>query len=159
MRLGKYSSVLFAPGLIATTLLAGCIIVGTGESSGSNHSGGVGGGVDTTSGSGVGGEFEESSSVGTTTTTTTTSGGMACIGIDGTGLVSDCDKLNIAPMKGASSTCGPKLDEPPPGYGICKHAFDIYTRGAATALKDCLARIGVQGGPAAAVAAVLPGVL
>lgn len=144
MRLGKYSSVLFAPGVIATTFLAGCIIVGTG-SSGNDNSGGVGGGFDTTSGSGVGGEPEITTGNGTTTTTpTTTSSGTLCIGVNGPGLVSDCDKLNIAPMNGASSNCGTAMNEPPPGYGTCKHAFDIFTSGPATDLKNCLSRIGVQ---------------
>jgi hypothetical protein len=136
MRLGKYSTVMFVPGLVATTLLAGCIIVGTGSSSGS---GGVGGGLDTSSGSGVGGEIET-----TTATTTTTSSGTMCIGVNGTGLVSDCDKLNIAPMNGASKICGPMQNEPPPGYDACKYAFSVFTSGPATDLVNCLAGIGVQ---------------
>ena len=32
----------------------------------------------------------------------------------------------------------------PPGYTFCKIGFDIYTRGGANVLVDCLSQIGVQ---------------
>lgn len=63
--------------------------------------------------------------------------------MDGPGKVTDCDYLNVSPKQGAQK-CGPNYDQEPIGYGACKHAFEIYTTGAATNLLDCLSKIGVQ---------------
>ena len=59
-------------------------------------------------------------------------------------MIADCEKLNIAPASGASSTCGVAVNEAPPGYGLCKRGFEIFNPGATTSLVDCLATIGVQ---------------
>jgi hypothetical protein len=44
----------------------------------------------------------------------------------------------------ASSSCGPGLNEDPPGYGVCTRGFKLFNPGAATTLVECLATIGVQ---------------
>jgi hypothetical protein len=127
---------------LAIGLLAGCVVTtgptGSGGTSGVTTSGseattGVGGG-------GVGG----ATSATTATTGTAGTGGGACVGETGTAAIAECDKLNIAPASGASSSCGPNMDEAPPGYGLCKRGFDLFNPGATTTLVDCLATIGVQ---------------
>jgi hypothetical protein len=127
---------------IAIGLLSGCVItstptgsggssgVTTGTTSGSGDVGGSGGGVGATTAA--------------TTGTGTGTGGGACIGEKGAAVIADCEKLNIAPASGASSSCGPNLNEAPPGYGLCKRGFEIFNAGATTTLVDCLATIGVQ---------------
>ncbi len=125
-------------------LLSGCIITET--PTGTSGAGGtpvtttattgdVGSSVTTgQGGAGVGG--------GTTGT-----GGAACVGETGDGQVADCDDLNITPVShggAASSSCGPGLNEDPPGYGLCTRGFKIFNPGAATTLVKCLATIGVQ---------------
>lgn len=127
---------------VAIGLLSGCVI--------------------TESPTGSGGTSETTStSTGTTTATTTTTGsggsggaggggstsgtgGSACVGEDGKAAVSDCELLNIAPAAGASSSCGPNLNEAPPGYGLCKRGFDLFNPGAVSNLVSCLGKIGVQ---------------
>ena len=125
---------------IAIGLLAGCVVTtgptGAGGSSGVTSSTaeaattGVGGG-------GVGGATSATSA-------TSGTGGGACVGETGTAAIAECDKLNIAPASGASSSCGPNMNEAPPGYGLCKRGFDLFNPGAVTSLVDCLATIGVE---------------
>lgn len=130
---------------VAIGLLSGCVIT-TGPT-GSTGSGGsetttvasttTGSATTTTAGAG-------GSTSATTTTTTTGAGGAACTGETGSAVIADCEKLNIAPGSGAGSICGPKFDQPAPGYGLCKSSFDLFNPGAETNLVDCLAKIGVQ---------------
>lgn len=132
---------------VAIGLLSGCVVTstptGTTGTGGSTPTTTVGtGGESGEGGAGVGG--------GATTTTTTTStgtGGDVCVGETGSGVIDDCDHLNITPPShggGASAICGPGLNEEPPGYGLCTRGFKIFNTGAATTLVDCLATIGVQ---------------
>ena len=130
---------------VAIGLLSGCVITST----------------PTGTGAGAGGESATATTTATTTTTTTTTttvgsstsastsgtggtGGSGCVGQEGNAVIGDCELLNIAPASGASSSCGPNLDEPPPGYGLCKRGFDLFNPGAVTNLVGCLAKIGVQ---------------
>jgi hypothetical protein len=128
---------------VAIGLLSGCVITssptGSGGSGGSSETTTVATtttGSATTTTAGVGGS--------TTTTTTSGTGGSACVGETGTAVIADCDKINIAPGAGAGSICGPKFDQPAPGYGLCKTSFDLFNPGAESTLVDCLAKIGVQ---------------
>ena len=82
------------------------------------------------------------SSTWTTSTTTTSTG--SCVGETGARAAADCKTMNIAPESGASSICGAGNNEPPPGYGVCLRGFQIWTAGAASNLRDCLALVGVQ---------------
>lgn len=119
----------------------------------------LGGCIIKTEPTGAGGSGGETSASTTTTTTTTTTGtggdvtggggtgGGDCVGVDGPHKVADCDTMNITPVShggAASSSCGDTLDQDPPGYLVCVHAFSIFTSGAASDLQDCLALIGVQ---------------
>ncbi|WP_211365519.1 hypothetical protein, partial [Polyangium fumosum] len=80
------------------------------------------------------------------------SGGSSCVGPDdSTSDVAACDAMNITPKpKGPAATCqgvdanGNPIEYDPPGYGTCKRGFEIYTRGAAGVLEDCLSGIGVE---------------
>jgi hypothetical protein len=135
---------------VAIGLLSGCVIT---ESTTTGTTGAGGSSPTTTTSVGTGGEGGEGGGGvggGTTTTTTTTStgtGGGMCVGETGTGVVADCDDLNITPPShggGASAICGPNLNEEPPGYGLCTRGFEIFNTGAATTLVECLATIGVQ---------------
>jgi hypothetical protein len=154
--------------LVAIGLLSGCVITettttGTTGAGGSPSTTSVGtGGEGGRGGAGVGGGTTSTSSTSssstssstTTTSSTTTSstsstgtGGGMCVGETGTGVVDDCDDLNITPPShggGASAICGPNFDQEPPGYGLCTHGFAIFNTGAATTLVKCLATIGVQ---------------
>ncbi|MEP7122278.1 MAG: hypothetical protein ABJE95_15260 [Byssovorax sp.] len=125
---------------IAIGLLAGCVVTTgpTGSGGGSSDTTGHTAAT-TTSSAGTGG-----SGVGGGATSGTGTGGGACVGETGTAVIADCEKLNIAPASGASSSCGPNLDEAPPGYGLCKRGFDLFNPGANSNLVDCLATIGVQ---------------
>jgi hypothetical protein len=127
---------------IAIGLLSGCVI--TSSPTGSGGSSGETTGTTATSG-GLGGSGGASATTATTGTTTTSgTGGTGCVGESGSAVIADCEKLNIAPASGASSSCGPNLNEPPPGYGLCKRGFEIFNAGATTSLVACLATIGVQ---------------
>ncbi len=132
---------------VAIGLLSGCVITSspTGGSSGGGGGGSGGsGGSDATVTSTVGATTTTTTGVGGGTTTTSGTGGTACVGETGTAMVADCEKINIAPAAGASSSCGPNLNEAPPGYGLCKRGFDLFNPGAATNLVSCLGKIGVQ---------------
>lgn len=129
---------------VAIGLLSGCVINGT-----STGSGGTSGGETTSAPSATsataatsGGGGEGGS--GSVSASTSGTGGTACVGETGTSVIADCEKLNIAPASGASSSCGMNLDEPPPGYGLCKRGFDLFNPGATSTLVECLATIGVQ---------------
>jgi hypothetical protein len=124
---------------IAIGLLAGCVVT-TGPTGAGGSSGVTTGTSEATTATGVGG----GTSATTATTATSGTGGGACVGETGTGTIAECEKLNIAPAAGASSSCGPNMDEAPPGYGLCKRGFDLFNPGAVTSLVDCLATIGVQ---------------
>ena len=104
--------------LLTAALSTGCIII-------SDPNGGVGG-------AGVGGQ----------------GGGSTCVGADdGSGkTVASCDMMAITPVPvgAALKNCGASKDEAPPGYGLCKRGFEIYTQGAASTLQSCLAQIGVE---------------
>ena len=133
----------FGLGAVFTAgLLGGCIIktepTGAGGSS-STTSSSSGQGEEPT---GTGGENTGGTGVGGTG-----AGGGDCVGVDGPHKVADCDTMNITPVShggAASSSCGDNLDQDPPGYLVCVHAFSIFTSGAASDLQDCLALIGVQ---------------
>lgn len=130
-----------AQAFVAIGLLAGCVVT-TGPT-------GAGGSTVNTSDVTAGGDTTASTVVGvggatSATSGTTGAGGGACVGETGTAVIAECDKLNIAPAAGASSSCGPNMDEAPPGYGLCKRGFDLFNPGATTSLVDCLATIGVQ---------------
>lgn len=120
---------------VAIGLLAGCVVTtGPTGSGGSTETTSTTTATTTTVGSGG----------STSATTTSGTGGSGCVGEDGKAVVADCELLNIAPASGASSSCGPNLNEPPPGYGLCKRAFDLFNPGAASNLVACLGTIGVQ---------------
>jgi hypothetical protein len=124
-------------------LLSGCII--TESPTGTTGAGGSP--VTTTATTGEGGAGVGGGTTGTTGTGGT--GGAMCVGETGNGQVADCDNLNITPANqggGASSSCGPNLNEDPPGYGLCTRGFTLFNPGAATTLVKCLATIGVQDG-------------
>ena len=144
----NYSISLGVQAFMAVGLLSGCFI----QQSPTSGTTGAGGSPSTTSVGTGGGGGEGGGGVGggTTTTTTTTStgtGGVMCVGETGTGVVAQCDKMNITPPShggGASAICGPNLNKEPPGYGLCTRGFEIFNTGAATTLVDCLSTIGVQ---------------
>lgn len=79
-------------------------------------------------------------------------GAGACIGVDGTGLdKNSCDNMNITPTSAggpAASICEPDGgtagSDPPPGYGVCQHGFDVFNPGPAENLQKCLGNIGVE---------------
>ncbi len=130
---------------IAIGLLAGCVV--TSSPTGSGGSGGSSGvttghGAATATTGGDGGSG--GGGVGGGTSGTSGTGGAACVGETGAAVIADCEKLNIAPASGASSSCGVAMNEAPPGYGLCKRGFEIFNPGATTSLVDCLATIGVQ---------------
>jgi hypothetical protein len=125
---------------VAIGLLSGCVVTtgsGTGGTPAATTTAAAttGGG-----GEGQGGEV----GVGGSTTTTGAGGAAGCVGETGKAVIADCEKLNIAPAAGASSSCGVKMDEAPPGYGLCKRGFDLFNPGANANLVACLATIGVQ---------------
>ncbi|MEO7330572.1 MAG: hypothetical protein ABI193_18500 [Minicystis sp.] len=130
--------------VLAASALGGCIIktepTGAGGSSST---------ASTTATTATGQGGEPTGTGGTSTVATTGTGGTAggdCVGIEGPHTVADCETMNItpAPNGAASSSCGDTLDQDPPGYLVCVHAFSIFTSGAASDLQDCLALIGVQ---------------
>ncbi len=128
---------------VAIGLLSGCVVTsgtaGTGGTSGVTTAGGV-----TTGGGGEGQGGEVGVGGSTTVSTSGTGGSAGCVGETGNAVIADCEKLNIAPAAGASSSCGTKMDEAPPGYGLCKRGFDLFNDGANANLLACLATIGVQ---------------
>src|SRR4051794_22476450 len=106
--------------LVAAGLLSGCVVTET------TGSGPTTGGATT----GAGGEGGQTTATTATTSSATTAGtgGAACVGETGKAVVADCDALNITPSNhggGAAIDCGDNLDQEPPGYGFCVHAFDI----------------------------------
>jgi hypothetical protein len=125
---------------IAISLLSGCVIT---ESP--TGAGGTSSDATTTTTAATTAAATTGGEGGTVATGTTTgTGGTTCVGEDGDATLIDCDSINISPKAGASSSCGPNLDEAPPGYGLCQRGFTIFNTGAATNLRDCLATIGVQ---------------
>ena len=127
----------------AIGLLAGCVVT-TGPTGSGGSAGVTTGSSEATTGvGGVGGATSATSATSATTATSGTGGG-ACVGESGTAAIAECDKLNIAPASGASSSCGANMNEAPPGYVLCKRGFDLFNPGATTSLVDCLATIGVQ---------------
>ena len=126
---------------VAVGLLSGCVIT-----SGPTGGGGSGGFSETTVTSTVAATTTTTGVGGGTTTGTTTTGtgGTGCVGETGTAVIADCEKINIAPAAGASSSCGPNMNEAPPGYGLCKTSFDLFNPGAVSDLVACLAKIGVE---------------
>ncbi|UQA61528.1 hypothetical protein [Polyangium aurulentum] len=139
--------------LLTAALSSGCIIVGNGTSGGDGGSGGAGvGGRENTGGSGgtnVGGAGGEGGAgVGGAGGQGGAGGGSSCVGpADSDGkTVSSCDTMQITPKPTgpALSICGPTMDEQPPGYGVCKRGFEIYTPGAAATLQGCLDKITVE---------------
>ncbi|MFO0759788.1 MAG: hypothetical protein U0359_25090 [Byssovorax sp.] len=132
---------LFSAGaLVIAGMLGGCVIVDS-TSTGTTGSGGE---SSSTTSTGQGGE---ATGTGGSSTGTGGSGGTSCVGADGPHTVADCDTMNITPKThggGAAVSCGPNLDQEPPGYLACVHAFSVFTTGAASDLQDCLALIGVE---------------
>jgi hypothetical protein len=139
-------------GICGAALLGGCKIKSvdsgpdpeTQYQEGEVGGGGTGGTATTTSNGGAGGASTTASSTGTGGTTTTTTG-PSCLGAgDPNGNTkATCDGSHV-PIEAASDSCGPNVDEVAPGKGICALGYDIYTLGAAQALEDCLATIGVE---------------
>lgn len=110
--------------------------------------GGTGGTATTSTSTGTGGTATTTTSTntgGTTTTTTTTTTTSTCFGEgDPNGWTkASCNGSNV-PIEAAADNCGPNVDEVPPGKGICALGYDLYKLGAAQALEDCLATIGVE---------------
>jgi len=142
--------------LVTAALSSGCIIVGNGTTGGSGGDGGQGGagvgGRDNTGGTGgtnVGGAGGEGGAgVGGAGGQGGAGGGSMCVGPDDNEgkTVSSCEDMNITPKPNgpALSVCGPSADEAPPGYGVCKRGFEIYTPGAAATLQGCLEKITVE---------------
>lgn len=142
--------------LLASALVfAGCIITDgdnntpdpTGSTTSESTSSGTGGsggsgGAGVGGGGGGGGDGGSGGS----------GGAPACIGPDGTGLdKKSCDNMNITPASAggaASSICEPNGGtagtDPPPGYAVCQHGFDVFNPGPAENLQKCLALIGVE---------------
>ncbi|MDC0749824.1 hypothetical protein [Polyangium mundeleinium] len=140
--------------LAVAAFTSGCVIVsdntptggsggdggaGVGGNGGSGGVGGQGG----EAGAGVGGGGGSGGDGGS---------GGSCVGPDdATSDVAACDAMNITPKpKGPAASCqgvdanGNPISYDPPGYGTCKRGFEIYTRGAAGVLEDCLSGIGVE---------------
>lgn len=122
---------------VAIGLLAGCVVT-----SGPTGSGGTSETTSTTVTTATTTTVGSGSS--TSATTTSGTGGTGCVGEDGKAVIGDCELLNIAPASGASSSCGPNLNEAPPGYGLCKRGFTLFNPGAVSNLVACLGTIGVQ---------------
>jgi hypothetical protein len=145
-------------GICAAALAGGCKIKSvdsgpdpeTTYEEGEVGGGGTGGTATTSSSTGTGGAATSTTSTstggtgGTATSTTTTTTG-ACFGAgDPNGWTkASCNGSNV-PIEAASNNCGPNLDEVPPGKGVCALGHDLYKLGAAQALEDCLATIGVE---------------
>jgi len=142
--------------LILTTVgfaafMSGCIVIGN-PNDNSGGSGGSGGretvGVTTTGTGGTGGTGGQSTGGGGTGGSGGAGGGTSCVGPDeGGATVASCDAMNITPATqgGSASQCtdmGATFN--PPGYDLCKHIFDIYTKGAASYVQSCLSKIGVE---------------
>jgi hypothetical protein len=133
--------------LLTIGMLGGCIITtatGSGGSGGGTSSG-QGGEPTGTGGENVGGSTTGTGGMGTGGSGG--NGGADCVGVEGPHTVVDCDNMNITPKThggGAAVACGDNLDQEPPGYLVCVHAFTIFTTGAASDLQDCLALIGVE---------------
>lgn len=143
-------------GICTAALLGGCKIKSVDTSTdpettydvGTGGSGGAGGGTTTTTATGTGGSSTTTTGTGgasTSTTTTGTGGQTGCLGAgDPNGnKKATCDGSHV-PIEAASDACGANVDEAPPGKGVCALGYDIYTLGAAQALQDCLATIGVE---------------
>jgi hypothetical protein len=78
-------------------------------------------------------------------------GASACVGPDGSGLdVKSCDNMNITPVPqgSAAKICEPNGgtagSDPPPGYAVCQHGFEVFNGGPAENLQKCLGNIGVE---------------
>ena len=127
---------------IAIGLLSGCVVTSSPTGSGGTTettTTATGTATTTTAGSGGSGGVG-----GSTSSTGTGTGGGTCVGETGAAVLADCETLNIAPASGASSSCGPNLDQAPPGYGLCKSGFELFNPGAVSNLVTCLGKIGVQ---------------
>ena len=119
----------------------------TSTTTGAGGQGGGGATTVTSTATGNGGSGGVGGQGGASTAATSTStGGVMCVGETGTGVIADCDQLNITPPShgGPSKLCGDAFDKDPPGYGLCTRGFGIFTTGAASSLVQCLATIGVQ---------------
>jgi hypothetical protein len=140
--------------LLTAALSTGCIIVadpndntgGFGGFGGAGVGGrGGAGGAGGQGGAGVGGAGGQGGQGGAGVGG---GGGSECVGTnDGSGkTVASCEDMPItpAPNGAAISNCGATMNEAPPGYGLCKRGFEIYTQGAASTLQSCLNKIGVQ---------------
>ncbi|MDC3952257.1 hypothetical protein [Polyangium jinanense] len=141
--------------LTAAALSSGCIIVSDPNNNTGGNGGDGGAGVGASGGTGGTGGQGGTGGVGGTGGTGGTGGeggGSNCVGPeDGDGSVAACDAMNITPKpEGPAAQCpgtdpnGNPIEFDPPGYGTCKRGFEIYTRGAATVLQNCLSDIGVE---------------